>query len=80
MKPSIYPAATHSCLLLALTIGGSWWLESAAKAGVLLATYGNTNKVEAFGPSGTDRGAFATTGLSGPTGLAFDARGNLYVS
>ena len=38
------------------------------------------NTIGEFSPSGVDLGDFATTGLNGPTGLAFDKEGNLYVS
>ncbi len=38
------------------------------------------NTIREFSPSGVDLGDFATTGLNGPTGLAFDRSGNLYVS
>jgi hypothetical protein len=40
--------------------------------------FGNTIRV--FSASGVDLGDFATTGLNGPTALAFDKKGNLYVS
>ena len=39
----------------------------------------STNTIREFSPTGVDLGYFATTGLNGPTGLAFDKR-NLYVS
>ena len=40
----------------------------------------STNTIREFSPTGADLGNFATTGLNGPTGLAFDKHGNLYVS
>ena len=36
------------------------------------------NTIREFSPSGVDLGDFATTGLNGPTGLAFDRSGNLF--
>ena len=36
--------------------------------------------VEKFSPTGANLGVFASTGLSFPTGLAFDAAGNLFVA
>ena len=38
------------------------------------------NTIHEFSPTGVDLGTFASTGLNGPTGLAFDQAGNLYVS
>src|ERR1700757_4302885 len=40
----------------------------------------STNTIREFSPTGVDLGYFTTTGLNGPTGLAFDKRGNLYVA
>jgi DNA-binding beta-propeller fold protein YncE len=38
------------------------------------------NAIRVFSLRGEDLGNFATTGLNAPAGLAFDSRGNLYVS
>jgi DNA-binding beta-propeller fold protein YncE len=46
----------------------------------LLVANQTANTIREFSPSGEDLGYFATTGLNGPTGLAFDKDGNLYVS
>ena len=40
----------------------------------------NANTVRKFSPTGTDLGVFASAGLDGPQGLAFDYSGNLYVA
>ena len=41
---------------------------------------GNSHLVERFSSTGTDLGAFTTTGLDDPTAMAFDSAGNLYAA
>jgi sugar lactone lactonase YvrE len=52
---------------------------AVARADTYYVSYFGTNQIEKFSSSGTDLGPFATTGLNGPEGLAFDKQGNLYV-
>src|SRR6185295_20391140 len=40
----------------------------------------NDNTIEKLDAQGNDLGIFASVGLSGPAGLAFDRVGNLYVA
>ena len=59
------------------------WLSLAgapAWAEFLFVANQGGNTIREFSPAGVDLGNFATTGLQGPTALAFDASGNLYVS
>ncbi len=37
------------------------------------------NTIEVFGPSGTDFGSIAVSGINAPIGLAFDSEGSLYI-
>ena len=46
---------------------------------VFVSNWGN-NTIEKYSLSGTDLGAFASTGLNQPVGLAFDSSGNLYAA
>src|SRR5262249_28180063 len=56
------------------------WGAVFDKNGNLFVANQSNNTVREFGPTGTDLGTFASTGLSQPTDLAFDASGNLYVT
>src|SRR5262245_58261664 len=51
-----------------------------SRAARLFVANQDANTIREFSSSGQDLGLFATTGLNGPTGLAFDRRGDLYVS
>src|SRR5688500_8476273 len=84
MKTNATKLIVTSCVVLSTVLGLN--LFTAPNLGVVHRQAQNlfvanqlTNTVREFSPSGVDLGDFATTGLSGPTGLAFD-RGNLYVS
>src|SRR5690242_12876702 len=46
----------------------------------LLVADQTANTVRKLSPTGADLGNFASAGLQGPTGLAFDRMGDLYVS
>src|SRR6187200_2036418 len=52
----------------------------SARTPTLFVANQTANTIRQFSRSGKDLGDFATTGLSGPTGLAVDEHGNLYVS
>src|SRR5438477_1596410 len=65
-------------LILSLPVLISLSVGAAHSATLYVSNFGN-NTIEQFDTSGTPM-VFATTGLSGPSGLAFDAAGNLYVS
>ena len=41
---------------------------------------GGNNTIEKFSSTGTYLGVFASSGLNGPLGLAFDSAGNLYAA
>ena len=49
------------------------------KAGLFYVAEGN-NTIERFTASGTSLGTFASVNLNGPTGIAFDSLGRLYVA
>ena len=55
-------------------------LRGCTHANNLFVADQTANTIREFSPNGVDLGNFATTGLNGPTGLAFDKHGNLYVS
>jgi len=55
-------------------------LAHSAQAQNLFVANQAGNTIREFSPAGEDLGDFATTGLAGPTGRAFDKSGNLYVS
>jgi hypothetical protein len=52
--------------------------RGAAQSTLLVSTSNNT--IRKFSLTGQDLGIFASSGLSGPLGLAFDRFGNLYVA
>src|SRR4051812_20627513 len=66
-------------VLIALTLAWTALLPAQiyAAAGDLYVAASGSNGVVRFTPSGT--GAGTTSGLVNPTGLAFDAKGTLYV-
>jgi sugar lactone lactonase YvrE len=67
-------------LLLATVAGLTAILAPAsARADTLFVTNNGSNTIEKFTSSGVGT-VFASTGLSGPTGLIFDSSGNLYVA
>ena len=78
--------ASLACMALGLltTVGGA--IEPAhaqarvPSARTLLVANQTTNTIRRFSRGGNDLGDFATTGLNGPTGLAIDKHGNVYVS
>jgi hypothetical protein len=59
---------------------------TAARAEILLVSYQASDLIEAYSTNANDLGAFAnipsgtSTGLNGPTGMAADAFGNIYVA
>jgi sugar lactone lactonase YvrE len=58
---------------------------SVSTGGIAVDSSGNIyvaefSNIEKYSPTGTDLGAFATTGVHGAKGLAFDSSGNLYVA
>lgn len=55
------------------------WAVTAAQGSLYLSS-AQLNNVEKFSQTGTDQGSFASTGMSGPNGLAFDSSGNLWVA
>src|SRR5437016_4287909 len=61
-------------LILSLPVLISLSVGAAHSATLYVSNFGN-NTIEQFDTSGTPM-VFATTGLSGPSGLAFDAAGN----
>src|SRR5438132_3238493 len=74
--------SSKSCFLL--TIGSlftalSFAIAPARAQNLFVANQGD-NTIHEFSPGGADLGTFATTGLLGPTALAFDTSGNLFVS
>ena len=47
-----------------------------AHAATVYVSYEITSRIEKFSSTGTDLGAFATTGSNSPAGIAFDSVGN----
>jgi len=77
--------ASLGLLVLGLltTVGGIEPAHAQARfssARTLLVANQTTNTIRRFSRSGDDLGDFATTGLNGPTGLAVDKHGNVFVS
>jgi sugar lactone lactonase YvrE len=64
--------------LFASTAGIPQELTLDASGNVYVSLVGNT--IEKYSPTGVDLGAFASTGLQYPWGLAFDKQGNLFVA
>src|SRR5690349_13241841 len=54
--------------------------SAPARAQNLFVANQGGNTIREFSPGGADLADVATTGLAGPTALAFDTSGNLYVS
>src|SRR2546421_129926 len=54
--------------------------SAPARAQNLFVANQGGNTIRGFSSGGADLGDFATTGLLGPTALAFDTSGNLFVS
>lgn len=69
---------TCDCLLFAAV---ALFSNLTASADTVYVAYPNANTIEKFDlATGADLGAFASTGLSEPYGLALDSAGNLYVA
>jgi hypothetical protein len=63
-------------LAVLLALGAS---PGRARADSILYVSENNNTIQSFTPGGVGS-TFASTGLSGPVGLAFDGSGNLYAA
>src|SRR5437773_12088870 len=73
---------THSCRArkgLALALFTALFVAAPACADILYVSNYNSNTIVKF-TSGGVGSVFASAGLSGPVGLAFDAAGNLYAA
>ena len=69
-----------AALGVAVASAGAQASPPGATSGDLFVANQAANTIEEFSANGDDLGVFASSGLNGPTGLAFDKRGNLYVS
>jgi sugar lactone lactonase YvrE len=67
------------CLVLAVFFCFFFANACAHADNIYVSNQGN-NTIEKFDSSGTDLGAFASSGLNVPYGLAFNSSGNLYVA
>ena len=68
-----------AALVAATVLAGLVPSKAHAVPGDLYVANFSNSTIERFTPGGT-ASVFASTGLSGPTGLAFDASGNLYAA
>lgn len=81
MKASASTSARNACLPRLALIASLLALPAPAGADLLYLSYPNDNTIQKFDlTTGADLGAFATSGLNQPTGLAADSAGNLYVA
>jgi sugar lactone lactonase YvrE len=83
-KTFITYSVTHRCsYFAAITIGCAVLLNSlnTSQADILYVSESSANLIRKYDlTTGSDLGIFASTGLSGPRGLAFDNTGNLFVA